>query len=95
MGRSRTEDNSQTASTPPGPGRAHVGGRIKEHPPVEPRKGRSSRTGWAGSKMAQGFRDSGGQGLRKDRWRGRKYRLFLRSVREKGRKEIAKCTFRP
>ena len=67
MGRNRTEDR-QTASMPPGSGRAHVEGRIKDHPPPEPRKGPSLRMGRVDSKMAQCFRDSGGQGLRKDRW---------------------------
>lgn len=51
MGRNRPEDR-QTASMPPGPGRAPLEGRVKEHPPAEPRKGPSLRMGRAGSKVA-------------------------------------------
>ena len=94
MGRNRPEDR-QTASMPLGPGRAPVEGRIKEHPPAELRKGLSLRMGRAGSKMARCFRDSGGQGLRRDRWIEAGSTDCFWGVREKGWKEIEKCTFGP
>lgn len=87
-------EDRQTASMPPGSGRAPCG-RENQRTSSRAKEGPESQDGRADSKMAQCFRDSGGRGLRKDRWiEARKYRLFLRR-KEKVKKEMEKCTFTP